>query len=296
MSTGKIFDIMRYSIHDGPGIRTTVFLKGCPLNCWWCHNPEGKSPQEEIMFWPDRCIGCDECLQVCSSGAISSRELDSKCTLCGNCIPVCHAGARELVGRQVAVSDLMREIEKDIVFYDQSGGGVTFSGGEPLMQADFLLAMLKKCGEKEIHAAVDTTGYATAETVRKISPYTDLFLYDLKLINDEDHRKFTGVSNKPILENLLFLASINHNINVRIPIIPGINNSEENISAIGEFISSLKVVKEINILPYHKTGAEKYSRLKKVYLLPELDPPAAGEIEVIAARLKAYGLKIKVGG
>lgn len=290
--TGCIFDIMKYSVHDGPGIRTTVFLKGCPLNCWWCHNPEGQALKPEIMLWPDRCIGCGECQKACQFQAIAHPE---NCTQCGKCAEVCPAEARVLVGRTMSIEETLHEIEKDMVFYRQSGGGVTFSGGEPLMQPDFLEAMLKVCRQREIHTALETTGYARPETLLRLSSLVDLFLYDLKLMDDAAHRKYTGVSNRMIIENLKMLAENQARIIARVPIIPGINDDQKNINDIGELLTSLKL-NEVHLLPYHRAGTDKYRRLNRTYLLPDLKEPTAAYMAVLANQLQKFGLTTKIGG
>lgn len=290
--TGCIFDIMKYSVHDGPGIRTTVFLKGCPLNCWWCHNPEGQALKPEIMLWPNRCIGCGECQKACQFQAMAHPE---NCTQCGKCAEVCPAEARVLVGRTMSIEETLHEIEKDMVFYRQSGGGVTFSGGEPLMQPDFLEAMLKVCRQREIHTALETTGYARPETLLRLSSLVDLFLYDLKLMDDAAHRKYTGVSNRMIIENLKMLAENQARIIARVPIIPGINDDQKNINDIGELLTSLKL-NEVHLLPYHRAGTDKYRRLNRTYLLPDLKEPTAAYMAVLANQLQKFGLTTKIGG
>lgn len=297
-----IFDIKRYAIHDGPGIRTTVFLKGCLLNCPWCHNPEGKVREQEFMWWKEKCIGCRDCQNVCTKDAISFSDdgllLDkTKCDLCGACTDICHSEALKLVGKKMSVAQVMKEIEKDIAFYDESGGGVSLSGGEPLLQPDFSVNLLKTCQKLGIHTAVDTCGYASSEILLKISEHTDLFLYDLKVINDEKHIKFTGISNKLILENLKRLSDGGPKTVVRFPLILGVNDDEKDILELGEFVSSLINVKELNILPYHRAGVEKSKRLGRPadsFFVNQT--PSAETLREIEKKLKGFGLRIQIGG
>ncbi len=288
-----VFDVKRFAIHDGPGIRTTVYLKGCPLCCPWCHNPEGQSADPEIIFWENRCIQCDNCLQVCSQGAVLH---SADCEVCGRCVLVCPTGAREMIGRQVTISQVMAEIERDIVFYDESGGGVTFSGGEPLCQPEFLTALLQACKERDIHTAVDTTGFGPTVLLTAISPNVDLFLYDLKLMDEAAHRQLTGVSNRLILENLRALDERNANVIVRIPIIPGITDQDRNITQIGRFVSSLACVQRVDVLPYNPASREKHRRLGRVYPLNDSRPLPEGRMEQIAANLNSLGLTVRIGG
>jgi pyruvate formate lyase activating enzyme len=298
---GIVFDIQKFSIHDGPGIRTTVFFKGCPLSCWWCHNPESQALESEVIFRAYRCIRCGACLSVCVQGAISwdgdavstDRE---KCTHCGACAQVCYSEAREAVGREMTVAQVMAEIEGDVAFYDESSGGVTFSGGEPLWQAGFLLALLQACQAKEIHAALDTCGFAPWETLDAIREHVDLFLYDLKLMDGAKHRDFTGVSNELILKNLQALSQRGHDIVLRVPIIPGINDDDANIRQTGAFAAALPHLSRVDLLPYHHTGVDKYNRLDRAYGLPETRPPSSERLASIAQTLRGFGLQVKVGG
>lgn len=297
-----IFDIKRYAIHDGPGIRTTVFLKGCPLKCLWCHNPEGISGEQEFMWYKERCTACSDCQNLCNKGAISFSDdsllLDQlKCDLCEACVDVCHSQALKLVGKKITVAQVIKKIEKDMVFYDESGGGVTFSGGEPLMQPYFLHSLLKACKELRIHTSVDTSGYANSDVLLKISKHVDLFLYDLKVINDEKHVKFTGVSNKLILENLKKLSNNRRKIIVRFALIPSVNDDEKDILELGAFVYSLKNVKELSILPYHKAGVEKFKRLRKPKNSLFIScPPSDETLSEIERKLKNFELEIQVGG
>jgi pyruvate formate lyase activating enzyme len=302
MLRGTIFDIKKYAIHDGPGIRTTIFFKGCPLRCWWCHNSEGLELAPEIIFKENRCIKeCKDCIEVCTRGALSRVNNEivinrEKCNLCGDCTQVCSSEALELIGREVTIEEVMKEVEKEMIFYDESGGGVTFSGGEPLMQPEFLDAILKECKEKNIHTALDTSGYASPEVMDKISDKVDIFLYDLKIMDDEKHKKYTGVSNKLILENLKKLAAQGNQIFIRIPLIPGINDGMDNINKMAKFIHSLEIIKEIDLLPYHKAGKGKYKRLDKIDKMNDTQSPSDERIKKIMKSLAHAGFSVKIGG
>ena len=268
--TGTIFNIQRYSINDGPGIRTTVFLKGCPLSCKWCHNPESISPGKEIIIREDRCIRCGECFLRCNYFAVKSLDGEyitdqETCAQCGRCVEVCFTDARAIVGKEMTVDDVMNEVEKDVIFYNQSGGGVTFSGGEPFLQHEFLIELLKASKQKNLHTAVDTSGYISSEILQKASRFIDLYLYDVKTLDNNIHKSFTGVSNKLILENLKRLTEWQKNIIVRVPLIPTLNDSLEAMQGIGYYVASLKSINEIHLLPYHRTGIEKYNRLGVEY-------------------------------
>lgn len=301
MAEGKIINIMKYAIHDGPGIRTTIFFKGCPLNCLWCHNPESQRVSQELMYWPERCLGCGQCLEVCPNGAVAAgaghlNYLRDHCQVCGACCQVCPAGVRELAARTMSVSEVMAEIEKDLVFYDESGGGVTFSGGEAFLQPVFLLELLKECRKKEIHTTLETCGYVNLELLQTLGEFVDLFLYDLKLMDSQKHQAVTGVANELILANLSWLAEHHPRVIVRVPIIPGINDDQETLQQIGEFVAALKQVLELHLLPYHKAGSDKYRRLGLTYQLPDLQAPDTERLEQIAGQLEQFGLKIKIGG
>jgi pyruvate formate lyase activating enzyme len=300
METGTIFNIQRYSIHDGPGIRTTVFFKGCPLGCWWCHNPESQKYGPQLIFRENRCIGCGDCIQACPNNAVAIREFlpdtdGDKCSCCGACAGACPAGAREIIGNTVTTGYLMNEIEKDLVFYDQSGGGVTFSGGEPLMQHEFLAKLLIECRDKDIHTAVDTSGYTNWEVLSALAGVTDLFLYDIKHLDDTMHTKTVGVSNRVILENLKKLAKVHNNINVRVPLVPGINDDDGNVLGTAKFISSLNI-RDVNILPYHNTGMDKYGRLGREYRLTDTREPTRELTAKVEEVFTGCGLNVKIGG
>jgi pyruvate formate lyase activating enzyme len=298
---GLVFDIKKYAIHDGPGIRTTVFFKGCPLQCRWCHNPESWKSHAEHGLRRGRCLGCGQCVEVCRNQAISLVENlpvtdTDKCVLCGRCVDICVNGAREIIGRQMSIGEVMVEIEKDVIFYDQSGGGVTFSGGEPLMQPEFLLELLNQCNERQIHAAVDTSCYAEPEIVEKISEKTDLFLCDIKQMDSETHESFTGVQNDLILDNIKRLSQAGKEIVIRVPVVPGFNDDRANIEATGEFVASLQGINRIDILPFNRGGKEKSARLRVDFEPMQVEPPGEEEIDSIAKILKDYGLEVRIGG
>ncbi|MGB4027921.1 MAG: glycyl-radical enzyme activating protein [Acetomicrobium sp.] len=296
---GLIFDVQRYSIHDGPGIRTTVFFKGCPLRCWWCHNPEGIDSGKELMYFEYKCMRCRDCVKVCPTGAIEfkgkPRIFRPLCTACGNCSDACPAGALKLVGKEYTVEELMKEIEKDVLYFDNSGGGVTFSGGEPLFQADFLLEVLKECKNRYIHKALDTAGFASREVLASAMGYVDLFLYDLKLIDEKQHIKYTGVSNTLIKENLRFLVDSGRaqDVILRFPVIPGITDTSDNVDDMAEFISNLRGLREINLLPFHDVS-EKYHRLDREYLMTVRKSPPQEKLLEIKEKFESIGLRVKI--
>ena len=298
---GLIFDLKRYSINDGPGIRTTVFLKGCPLRCGWCHNPEGQSFSPEIMVRAARCLpDCDLCVPACPEKAVSRTAVGpalhrTRCTACGDCAAVCASQAIEVVGRRLSAARLLQEIEKDRIFLEESGGGVTFSGGEPLAQSDFLNEILEFCRKKEIHTTVDTCGFAPGEVVDRIARQTDLFLFDLKVIDEKKHIAFTGESNRLILENLTRLARSGKRIIVRIPVVPGVNDDGENIARTAELLRSVGTIQEISLLPYHKLGRDKYKGLEMGPPGALFYPPTAQRLEEIKKRLEAAGFRVNLG-
>jgi pyruvate formate lyase activating enzyme len=296
-----IFNISRYAIHDGPGIRTTVFFKGCPLNCWWCHNPESKSPLPELAFRPNRCIHCGICAEKCPSQAISMLEDEvatdhELCQLCFDCTEACPADAREIVGRSMTIAEVMAEIKRDIPFYDESGGGVTFSGGEPLMQPAFLTELLDACGRLDLHRTVDTTGYAPKQIVLDVAKRADLILYDLKHMDPVMHLQYTGVGNEVILENLKALSCRDVPLRIRFPLIPGINDDRTNLERTAAFLQRLHRVCNIDILPYHDVATSKYQRFGYTYRLGQVPIPTADHLQDVAATLSSYGLCVTIGG
>jgi len=298
---GLVFDIKKYAIHDGPGIRTTVFFKGCPLMCLWCHNPESWRNKAELGFRGGRCLGCGQCAEACSCEAIllvENRPVTDveKCVLCGRCVDVCPAGARQIIGREMAVGEVMAEVERDVIFYDQSGGGATFSGGEPLMQPDFLLALLNQCRARNIHTAVDTSCYAEPEIVESVAKRADLFLCDIKHMDNEMHERFTGVGNDLILENIRRISQAGKKIVIRIPIIPGFNDDPENIEATGKFAASLPGIGRIDILPFNHGGMEKSARLTGGIKSMQIETPDEEQMNSIAESLSKYVFEVSIGG
>ena len=243
-------------MHDGPGVRTTVFLKGCPLRCAWCHNPESQSPTPQMLFYRSKCTGCGKCREKCPNAL-------EKCELCGKCTIYCPHDAREICGKEYTVDEALKEILKDKAFYETSGGGVTFSGGECMLQIEFLTKILKACKENGIHTAVDTAGHVPYERFEQILPYTDLFLYDVKCFDSDKHRQYTGVENQLILKNLKRLLAKSTPVWIRIPIIPTVNDTEEELQRIKEYLSSCGIPEKVELLPYHAMGEHKYAAIGK---------------------------------
>jgi len=298
---GIVFDIKRFGIHDGPGIRTTVFFKGCPLSCFWCHNPESQSRNPELLVDQDRCNKCGVCVDTCPAGAIRStggsvttdREV---CIGCGTCVGACPTGTRAIAGEEWSVERLLAIVEADTVFYDESAGGVTLSGGEPLQQPDVALALLHACNDKRIHTAVDTCGCVDERVLRSASEVADLFLYDIKVIDDVRHRAATGVSNATILENVRLLDSLGSRIWIRIPFIPGFNDDEANLIDTGRFIASLPHVEAAQLLPYHRGGERKRQELGRGAGV-DVEPPTQSAVDEAIEILKSFGeIPIRIGG
>jgi pyruvate formate lyase activating enzyme len=297
---GSVFNIKRFAVDDGPGIRTTVFLKGCPLRCWWCHNPEGQNSSLELMYRQKRCIMCGECTKTCPNHALSlgAKHLSINrriCSLCGECAKKCPSEALTIVGEETSVEEVMREINKDSAFYEESQGGITISGGEPLLQIGFTDAILNECKKRNVHTAVDTCGYASHETIERIKNKVDLFLYDLKIMNETKHKKYTGKSNGPVLENLKTLAENGNDLLIRFPVIPGISDDEKNVKRIANLVFSYGL-KRICLLPYHRAGIEKYRNLGRGYRLNSTKVPSEQKLNAIKKLLEASGLTAKIGG
>jgi pyruvate formate lyase activating enzyme len=300
-ATGRIFNMQRCSVHDGPGIRTSVFLKGCPLSCAWCHNPEGIDEAPDLMISADRCLSCGACSEVCpvgEGGAVPAGDIWDRalCTRCGSCVEVCPADARELAGREIGVCDLVDELERDRVFFVSSDGGVTFSGGEPLAQARFLAECLAECRRRGLHTAVDTCGLAPTQTLLEIARLADLMLVDLKHMDSARHHRGTGSDNRPILENLRALSGEESEIWIRVPLIPGFNDDSANIEAIGAFLESLPRRHRVFVLPYHGIANAKRSRLGEAGDRPDFFPPGVEALDSVAGILAAHDLEVTIGG
>jgi pyruvate formate lyase activating enzyme len=289
-------------------------MKGCPLKCQWCHNPESQSAEVQKLYTASKCIGAQDCIEICpnkaltltSEGIVTDTET---CNLCGKCAEACPSKAIEMSGKLYGADELMEIIERERVHIDQSGGGVTFSGGEPLMHSEFLIEMLKACGEKGLHRAVDTCGFTSTETLLEVSKHTDLFLFDLKLMDPIQHKKWTGVDNRLILKNLKILAETRANINIRIPFIKNVNTGIEEVTKMAEFIAGLQLSKNrgletatpmqkttVNLLPYHNIASGKYKKLEMFYDSAEMEEPSTDEIKVATEIFGKYGIAVEVGG
>jgi pyruvate formate lyase activating enzyme len=302
MSQSLIFDIKRYAINDGPGIRVVVFFKGCNLHCTWCHNPESISAKVEKMYAPAKCIKCGSCVEVCPEkaltltieGIITDTDL---CRLCGKCADICPTKAIEMSGKVMTVAEIMDCIEKERIFFDKSGGGVTFSGGEPLVHTKMLIELLDECRQRGIHTAVDTAGNVATETILEVAKRTDLFLYDLKIMNSALHKKWIHAGNEKILYNLTILAATGANIIIRIPLIGGINDTNENMEMTAKFVSDLAGdKKEVNLLPYHSIAQNKYMKLGKPDDFEKLKEPSMDSLISAIFIFRKFGITASVGG
>lgn len=304
MQTALIINIQRFSIHDGPGIRTTLFFKGCPLRCRWCHNPESQSYKPEIMHYTERCTSCESCLRTCPEKAIfragNTMETDAlKCVRCGECLDMCPNNAREISGTAYTVDDLLKEALKDEISYEQSGGGVTLSGGEVMSQPiAFIEELAGKIKKRGLHLAVDTCGYCDFSNFEKILPYADLFLYDMKMIDSQRHKKFTGVAPDLILENLKKLHDAGACIDVRIPIIGKVNDDTEEIMRMCSWLKDNSVKPhKINLLPYHDAGSVKYGRLRLNYEGKTMERPSDERMHEIQMMFEKENFhNIAIGG
>jgi pyruvate formate lyase activating enzyme len=311
---GRVYDIQGFSLQDGPGIRTTVFLKGCPLRCPWCHSPESQQFHPQLSWMSMRCIGivkCGKCLGACPKNAIVPGQITQHaatqeeiqliridrdlCDNCGDCTAVCYQKSLYISGTDYTVEEIVKRVCKDIPFYENSGGGVTISGGEPLSQPEFVFQLLKQLKECDIHTALDTTGYVAGEILERVLPHTDLFLYDLKHMDREQHRLVTGVSNEKILGNARMLAAAGAKMQIRIPVIPDFNDSEESIRETGTFCKSLgSSVTVVQLLPYHNLGVMKYQRIDNRRVILEAEPPSEDKILSLKNLLESLGLPVTV--
>lgn len=302
MQRALIFDIKRYCINDGPGIRLTVFFKGCPLACRWCHNPESISPRIQKLFTVGKCIGCGECVRICpvracrmtSEGIVTDPAL---CTACGQCADICPTRATEMSGRWYGVDELLKKIEREIPFFDQSGGGVTFSGGEPLLQSEFLKAVLQTCGRRGVHRAVDTCGLVARAVLLEAAAHTDLFLYDLKLMDPAQHQAFTGFGNEKILANLVALAETGAAIQIRLPLIKGITAENATLEAAAAFVAGLAgESKPVSLLPYHKIAVGKHAKLGQEYDDYDMAEPSQADVQRAIDIFADHGVHASIGG
>jgi len=300
-ATGLVFNIQKFSIHDGPGIRTTVFLKGCPLKCVWCHNPESQDRKPEISFLPEKCIGCGWCFEACPNNC--HKMVDGKhvfnreqCDVCGKCAENCYAEAIELIGKEMTVDEVIEEVMKDAPFYETSNGGMTISGGEPMMQFEFTKALLMAAKENGVHTCLDTCGFAPFEKYRQIMPYVDIFLYDLKETDSAKHEEFTRAPREEIMENLKKLDSLNAKIILRCPVIPGLNDRRKHLVKIAETAESLKNVICINIQPYHPLGVSKNASIGKKKIHNDMNFASEELIEASLETIKKHtSVKVEKG-
>jgi pyruvate formate lyase activating enzyme len=303
LTAGKyvVFNIDRMTVHNGPGLRTVVYLKGCPLRCLWCSTPESQKPHPEIAIYPDRCTHCGYCAPVCPLHAIKlTKETISinraQCDNCGKCAEVCYPEALKLLGQVMTVEELLEEVKKDIVFYKQSGGGVTVSGGEPLLAPEFLKRFLSACREEGISAGIDTCGHVPWENIEQVLPYVDFFLWDIKHMDPVKHREFTGVTNELILSNARALSKVGIPLYIRVPVIPGYTDSDRNIKAICKFALELPSVVRVDLLFMHHLGKARYDSLNRVYPIADVPTIPNDVLQRMKLLVESYGLRCSIGG
>ncbi|BCS89836.1 glycyl-radical enzyme activating protein [Pseudodesulfovibrio sediminis] len=301
-TVGLVFDIQRFAVHDGGGIRTLVFLKGCPLSCKWCQNPESMNPKPELMRIPHSCIACVKCMANCPENVIKFGDtgevvLDrNNCTMCGECVNICYAGSMTIVGRYLTVDEVMTEVDRDQKFYSVSGGGVTFSGGEPTMQGEFLLECLKASKERGLHTAIETCGQAPWKTYESLLDHLDLVLCDIKHMDSDRHKELTGLPNETILNNISRLSQAGIPLKVRLPLIPGSNDDAANLEATARFVATLPTAHGLDILPYHRLGEPKWHQLGKEYTMSGVSPHDREAVLECAEIVEQFVDQISIGG
>ena len=298
--TGLIFDIKKFAVHDGPGIRTTVFMKGCPLRCWWCHNPESISPNPQMVFFENKCIRCGRCFQACRTRALrleGERRVYERdeCVLCGQCAAACYAEAHVMEGREVTVEEVLAEVEKDRPFYENSGGGMTVSGGEPMLQKDFVLELCRQAKAAGLRTAMDTSAHAKWEDLEAVLAHVDLVLLDMKDMDPDKHKDFTGVSNERILENAKHIRDLGKPMMLRIPVVPTRTARIDNMQAAADFFRDFPNIEYVELLPYHRLGESKWERLGVGYKLKGVAPPSEEELSALEEPFRAAGLAVRRG-
>ena len=296
-----VLEITRMTVHNGPGIRTLVSFKGCPLRCVWCSTPESQNETQEIAFYSDRCILCGDCITVCPKKALTTGESSiilnkELCNDCGACAKVCYSQALKMLGREYTVSELMKEVMKDAIMYKHSGGGVTLSGGEPFFRNEFLLDLLKELNRNGVSVGIDTCGFTSRKNIEAVLPYIDYFLWDVKHMDDAIHQKLTGVSNHLILDNLRFVSENRIPVYIRIPLIPGCNDSNENLCAVCKFAQTLPLLAEIDLLPLHHLGSARYHALAREYPIESLPLYDETVLNDLKTMVESFGLKCNIIG
>lgn len=297
---GNVLNIQRYSVNDGPGIRTTLFLKGCPLRCWWCHNPESQAWGIELAINQDLCVQCGGCWSVCPHNESPAEAVADECSgplvdwqhcsVCGSCVEVCPTAGRTLMGQQLSVDQVMTEVRKDLLFFEESGGGVTLSGGEPMSQPLFVRELVNACQDQAISVAIDTSGFCDQHDLLSIAPQTDLFLYDLKVLDDQLHRQHTGVSNAKILDNLVALGQVHSGIWIRVPVVTGVNDSAGELESLARFVSTVRGVVRVDLLAYHPLGSHKHQRIGKQATHNTTPVPTSETMEYAKELFHSFGV------